>query len=201
MPSLTTGGENVAMGEAALTDVTTGSRNVASGSFALSHDTGGYFNVASGYEALFRNVKGQENTALGFGALSANKTGARNIAIGSGAGRNLTKTSDNVDIANPGVAGESGVIRIGTGAQTAAFLAGVSGKSIPGPAQAVLVNSAGQLGTATAASAAKSAKAPSADRKVTRLQAEIEALRRKASGFKRLQREVDQLRAEVKRGR
>jgi hypothetical protein len=189
MPSLANGIDDVAIGAFALQDVTDGSRNVASGSFALNHDTGGFFNVASGYEALFKNTKGGDNTALGFGALSANKTGDRNVAIGSRAGQNLTKTSDNVDIANPGVAGESGAIRIGTdGDQTRAFLAGVTGKSIPGPAQPVLVNAQGQLGTATAASAASSAKAPSADRQ----------LRAKLN---RLQRAVRQLRTEVKRGR
>src|SRR5216110_3455068 len=70
--------------------------------------------------------------------------------LGSGAGQSLTGGSNNLDIANSGVAGESGKIRIGTsGTQTAAFLAGVSGTSIPGPTEPVLVNSAGQLGTAS----------------------------------------------------
>jgi hypothetical protein len=81
------------------------------------------------------------------------------VALGSGSGENLTTGSDNVDIANAGVAGESAAIRIGTnGTQKRAFLAGVSGKSIQGPAQPVLVNGNGQLGTASAS--ARGAGAP-----------------------------------------
>ena len=52
-------------------------------------------------------------------------------------------------------------MRIGTkGKQTRAFIAGISGKSIGGPAQPVLVNAQGQLGTATSASAKASAAQP-----------------------------------------
>ena len=42
-----------------------------------------------------------------------NTTGSANVAIGRNAGQNLTTGSNNVDIANAGVAGESGTIRIG----------------------------------------------------------------------------------------
>ena len=49
----------------------------------------------------------------------------------------------------------SATTRIGTqGTQTRAFMAGITGTSIPGPTQAVVVNSSGQLGTATAAKSA-----------------------------------------------
>jgi len=42
----------------------------------------------------------------------------------AGAGQNLTTGSNNIDLANPGVAGESGTVRIGTDAnQSAAYLA------------------------------------------------------------------------------
>jgi hypothetical protein len=40
---------------------------------------------------------------------------------------------------------------------TAAYLAGVSGASVPGPTQPVVVNSEGKLGTATAASDGRAA--------------------------------------------
>jgi hypothetical protein len=76
------------------------------------------------------------------------------VALGHNAGKSLTTGSNNVYIANTGVATESGKIHIGTkGVHNAAFLQGVSGVSIPGPTQAVLVNASGRLGTATASSA------------------------------------------------
>jgi Chaperone of endosialidase len=66
--------------------------------------------------------------------------------LGIDAGFNLTTGSNNIDIGNAGVAGESGKIRIGAqGTQTAAFMAGISGVGVTGGA-AVEVTSAGQLG-------------------------------------------------------
>ena len=73
------------------------------------------------------------------------------MALGRNGGGNLTTGSDNIDIANTGAAGESGTIRIGTGAQKQAFVAGINGASIAGPTRPVL-NSAGQLGTAAVSS-------------------------------------------------
>ena len=109
--------------------------------------------MATGSSALRRSTTGHDNLAIGFHALFANTTGTSNVAVGSGAGASLTTGSNNVDIANAGVAGESAAIRIGTnGTQKRAFLAGVSGRSIPGPAQPVLVNGKGQLGTASSRS-------------------------------------------------
>ncbi len=59
---------------------------------------------------------------------------------------NLTTGSNNIDIGDLGVAGESGIIRIGTAAtQTASFIAGINGVPVSG-AQ-VTVSSTGQLGT------------------------------------------------------
>jgi len=46
--------------------------------------------------------------------------------LGYCAGHNLTTGSNNIDIGNMGVTGESGVIRLGTeGQQTATFIAGI----------------------------------------------------------------------------
>ena len=51
-----------------------------------------------------------------------------NIALGRFAGLNLTTGNNNIDIGNFGVAAEDNTIRIGTqGAQTATFIAGISG--------------------------------------------------------------------------
>ncbi len=164
MPNLTTGNFNEAIGDLALFDNTTGISNVGSGYRALQSNTTGIDNVASGVQALVGNTTGNLNTAVGFDA-----------------GLALTTGSNNVDIANAGKAGESNAIRIGTkGTQQRAFIAGVSGKTIPGPTQRVVVNAQGQLGTASAAAPAST----------TSLEATVE----------RLQRQVDRLREQVKGG-
>jgi hypothetical protein len=152
--SNTTGIVNVASGTHALEDNSTGSYNLASGSFAAALNTVGNENVASGLQALYSNTTGNKNVASGNNALLGNTSGSSNVALGWAAGQNLTSGSNNVAIANNGVAGESGKIRIGTkGVHNTAVLAGVSGASIPGPTQPVVVNANGRLGTATASSA------------------------------------------------
>jgi hypothetical protein len=98
-----------------------------------------------GVKALFENTTGAQNSAVGYGALYSNTSGGYNAALGFFAGSNLTTGSNNVDINNRGVAGESGVIRIGTqGTQMKAFMAGIYGTSVSG--NAVVVSSSGQLG-------------------------------------------------------
>jgi hypothetical protein len=70
--------------------------------------------------------------------------------VGNSAGLNLTTGSNNVDIANKGVAADADKIRIGTqGTQTAAYLAGVYGITPSGTTQTVVINSSGQLGSTT----------------------------------------------------
>ncbi len=64
----------------------------------------------------------------------------------------------------------------------------MSGTTIPGPTQAVRVNAAGQLGTATAASAKSSAKPLSG------------TVRHLVSTVKRQQRQIERLRKLVKGG-
>ena len=67
--------------------------------------------------------------------------------MGATAGQNLTTGSDNIDIGNAGVAGESNTIRIGTaGTQTATFIAGISGDTVAGGV-GVIIDTSGQLGT------------------------------------------------------
>jgi len=161
----TTGTLNVATGDSALLNNTTGSDNTANGSAALVFNTTGTGNTAIGEDALFKNTTGDENTANGFFALWNNTTGLRNTAIGTkalfgntigsfniamgrSAGALLTTGDNNIDIGNFGVAGDSATIRIGA-AQTKTFIAGIRGVTT-GIANAipVLVDTAGQLGTA-----------------------------------------------------
>lgn len=90
---------------------------------------------------------------------SSNTTGSTNVGIANAAGINLTTGSNNIDILNPGLAGETGQIRIGTqGTQTGAFLAGVTATPIAGPTLPVVIKANGQLGTGTAAAAAPAAR-------------------------------------------
>ncbi|HEX3231964.1 MAG TPA: tail fiber domain-containing protein [Pyrinomonadaceae bacterium] len=143
--SLSTGTENVALGYHALQGTTTGLNNTATGHSSLSANTVGFNNTANGWHSL-QITTGNQNTGVGCDALVNNTTGSNNIAVGFRAGVNLTNGSNNIDIGSNGVVGESNTIRIGnTGAQSAAFVAGIRGVAIAA-AQPVGVNTAGQLG-------------------------------------------------------
>ena len=85
--------------------------------------------------------------AVGFQAL-LNNTGNGNIALGSSAGFNLTTGSSNIDIGAPGMAGESGTLRIGF-SQFQTFIAAISGVPVTGTP--VVVDAFGQLGVAPSA--------------------------------------------------
>jgi hypothetical protein len=125
-----------------------GGFNTAVGHQALFHNTHGSGNTADGLQALYHNTSGGSNTAIGVSALFRNQDGTANIALGTYAGSNLTSGDNNIDIGNPGVAGESNAIRIGTdGTHNATFIAGISGSPIAGAA--VVVNGNGRLGVAT----------------------------------------------------
>src|SRR5262249_37220416 len=88
---------------------------------------------------------GNSNTAVGHGALRNSTTGSNNIALGANAGFNSTTGSNNIEIGNPGVAADSGTIRIGTqGTQTRTFVGGIFGSMVTG--DAVVVSNTGKLG-------------------------------------------------------
>jgi len=159
----TTGSNNTACGHSALFSNTSasgntaigvgalyrnsGDYNTAAGEYTLNTNTSGSYNVASGDSALFSNTKGHGNTATGQNALRNNTTGSFNIALGYKAGFNLTTGTNNIDIGNPGFAGESNTVRIGRqGAQTATFIAGISGATVP-TGVPVIVDIDGHLGT------------------------------------------------------
>ncbi len=79
--------------------------------------------------------------------------------MGANAGYNLTSGSNNVDIANQGFAGESGIIRIGAAStQTAAYIAGIENSKVTGAA--VYVTKSGQLGVLASSERYKTAIAP-----------------------------------------
>src|SRR6266545_2041842 len=146
----TTGFSNTATGVQALFNNTIGGDNTATGFGALDSNTTGNNNTAIGFSALNSNTTGNNNTAIGIDALFNNTTGSTNIALGFLAGVNLTTGSNNIYIGTSGgSSGESAKIRIGTqGTQTATFIAGISGVTVPGGV-GVIVGTNGKLGTTT----------------------------------------------------
>lgn len=141
-------GHNTAIGVEALGNDTSGVNNSSIGWNALFNNTTGGSNSAGGYLALSQNTTGNNNSALGNSALLANATGNTNIALGDAAGASLTTGSNNIEIANPGVAGESNTIRIGTRSQTVTNITGVRGTTVSGGI-AVIIDANGRLGTTT----------------------------------------------------
>jgi len=158
--SNTIGGDNTATGYLVLRNNTVGTGNTAMGSLALFSNTTGLVNTAVGREALYSNTTGNYNTAIGSDALVLNTTGSNNIGLGMAAGFSLTTGGNNIDIGNAGVAGDAGIIRIGTtGTQTATFIAGIRGVPISGGV-GVGVNSTGQLGVRASSARYKDAIQP-----------------------------------------
>ena len=147
-------------GALALYANTTGFYNMANGSNAMVHNTTGSYNVAEGLNALRYNTTGSLNTGVGLSALLNNTIGGANIAVGGSAGSALTTGSNNIDIGNIGVAAEANTIRIGkVGTQQAAYIAGISGKTVAGGVS-VVVDSNGHLGTVVSSARFKEAIKP-----------------------------------------
>ena len=156
-PVDTTGG-NTALGALALQTVVNGAENTALGWSALASTTGS-FNTAIGAGALFGLTTGAANTAIGTSAgvlfgMNALLTGSFNILIGDSVAANYAGAeSNNIIMSNTGVVGENNTIRIGTdgaggGQQNRCFIAGIRGITTGNAdAIAVLIDSAGQLGT------------------------------------------------------
>ena len=161
--SLTTGVNNTAVGFHALFSNIKGDNNTAVGWFALQNNTKGLANTAIGAHAMQNNTTGDANAAFGMFTLFNNSTGFRNTAIGveslkkvNGfdniglgyeAGMNISTGSFTICIGNPGVSSDTNTIRIGTtGVQTATFIAGISGVTVP-DGVGVIIDNNGKLGT------------------------------------------------------
>ena len=125
-----------------------GSQNTATGYNALRANSSGNGNTAIGSGALLASATGSNNVSLGAGALSSTLSGDSNIAVGYGAGSSVGNTSNSIEIGNVGQPNDSGMIRIGTpGTHQGAFIAGITGATVGGVGQAVMVDENGQLGT------------------------------------------------------
>jgi hypothetical protein len=137
------GNANSAYGWSALQNAS-GNDNTAVGASALISDSSGQMNTATGMNSLYSNLSGNGNTALGHSALK-NSIGDNNLGLGANGGYNLAGGSNNIEIANQGLAGDSGAIRIGTsGTQTSTYIAGIENSKVTG--SAVYVTANGQLG-------------------------------------------------------
>jgi Chaperone of endosialidase len=168
---------NTAIGHQAMLSNTTGIGNTAVGADALFLNVDGINNTGIGTGALDQNISGQGNTAVGNAALSESTGGGNtaigdtalasvirgddNIAVGEAAGINLQTGKNNIYVGNEGSRGhESGSIHIGTtGTHRAAFIAGISGATVP-TGIAVIVDSDGHLGTTTSSARFKEAIKP-----------------------------------------
>jgi hypothetical protein len=143
----TDGMANAAVGVIALQQNTTGDMNTAIGTGSMTRNTSGSENTAVGHRSLSTMTDGWANTAIGTEALRDVTTGSNNIAIGRIAGGDITTGSNNIHIGYQGAANESDTIRLGS-QQTRAFVRGIRGVTTAGAnAVAVLIDSAGQLGT------------------------------------------------------
>jgi len=160
LTSNTGGNHNTAIGFQSLLSNSTGSWNTANGFNALAANTSGGKNTADGVNSLFKNITGIVNVAIGYNALFNNTTGGFNTALGPSAGYALTTGSNNIDIANKGVAADANTIRIGTtGTQTNTYIAGISGMTVAGGV-GVIIDSSGHLGTIVSSERFKDAIKP-----------------------------------------
>jgi hypothetical protein len=132
-----TADNNTAFGAAALLSNTTGLNNTATGVSALGNNTIGTSNTATGLDALFSNTTGTNNMANGNGALGFNTTGNVNTALGAQAGSNVTTASAVIAI---GIAGEN--------VSNSCYIGQIFGVTSSW-GTAVVINSAGKLGTTT----------------------------------------------------
>jgi Chaperone of endosialidase len=152
--SLTTGGYNTAVGWSSLRSDSIGSYNTAIGAGTLLVNTAdqntatgtgallnniGTSNTANGAFALSNNTTGNVNTAIGNAALLFNTTGINNIALGFAAGNGVT-TADHVICI-----GSSGA-----NVSPSCFIGNIRNVQTANPdAIPVMIDSAGQLGTAS----------------------------------------------------
>jgi hypothetical protein len=136
-----TGRDNTASGFQALLTNTTGSENTATGLNALRKNTTGISNSANGSGALYSNTTGRRNTAIGLLALSQNTIGNFNVALGDGAGNGVI-TADDVICIGHGITGAN--------VSNTCFIGNIRGVTTQNAnALPVLIDGAGQLGTAS----------------------------------------------------
>jgi len=137
----TTGEGNTANGDNALSSNTTGVQNTATGGSALANSTTGHSNTATGTAALINNITGVQNTANGILALPNNTIGSNNTALGAVAGFGVSTANNVICI---------GAFGPGENVDNSCFIGNIREVTTANPdAIPVLIDSAGQLGTAS----------------------------------------------------
>lgn len=132
---------NVGIGQFSGSSITTGHQNTALGNASLQALTTGLSNSVFGYTAGAAITTGSGNMAIGDGSLAGLVTGSNNIAIGFASGSAYNGAESGNILIGAGVSGlvgESNVTKI-------ANIRGVT--TTNNNAVAVLIDSAGQLGT------------------------------------------------------
>lgn len=132
----------------------TGYANTGLGASTQASLTSGSNNVTIGTDSCKRITTGNNNVAIGFGTgpqvtIAGMGTGSNNILVGFGAGGVYDGSESNNIIlgVNAGIGSDNATTRIGT-TQTKCFMAGIRGITTANAnAIAVVVDSAGQLGT------------------------------------------------------
>jgi hypothetical protein len=122
-----------------------GSQNTFVGTYAGQAIPSGNSNSFFGYNAG-ANTAGSQNVWLGVNA-GVSSSGSDDIFIGNGVGSSSAGTN-NIYIGVGGPSNESYTIRIGATGLAAAYIGGIYGNS-PSGALPVVINSSGQLGTAS----------------------------------------------------
>ncbi len=156
--NVNTGDLNIFIGQnqpGATFTIGAGMRNTGVGSDSFKAITTGVGNTGIGNVTLKALTTGSANTSIGIGSLERITSGSSNIAIGQNSGLNYTTSeSYNILMGHQGVISESNTIRIGvatgsgTNQQNRFFAYGVRGITTGvNDAIAVLIDSAGQLGT------------------------------------------------------
>lgn len=111
--ALSTGANNVALGNEALRFSTDGNSNIAIGGQALLQTTSGSTNVAIGAEALNANTTGSQNVGIGEDALNANTIGTFNTAIGAGANVSSGNLTNATAVGAGAIVGANNTMRLG----------------------------------------------------------------------------------------
>ena len=120
--ALTTGANNVSVGNNALENVTSGIQNVCVGYQAGQAITSGVNNVCIGYQSASAggNFTGGNNVFVGYGTAVGATTGNFNTAVGENAGHALTSGTENVLLGS----GSGQAINTGGGNVVIGYLSG-----------------------------------------------------------------------------
>jgi hypothetical protein len=149
-----TGTDNTCTGSVVGQTFTSATSNSLYGSNCGTAITSANANCGYGRDSLQHVTTGGGNVSVGFQNLNGITTGQLNISLGyQGGSAHITGDSSNIDIGSPGVASQSGVIRIGTdgvglGTQQSCYVAGIYGVSPAGGGLgSVVIDANGQLGS------------------------------------------------------